>query len=111
MTQARAYAAQSPDSGMAPFSVERRAPRADDVVIEIDYCGICHSDLHFVHNDWGMTVYPVVPGHEIVGHVTAVGEAVRDFKPGDRVGVGCLVDSCRTCGSCEEGLEQYCEQG
>ncbi|MFU8821560.1 MAG: NAD(P)-dependent alcohol dehydrogenase [Gammaproteobacteria bacterium] len=111
MTQARAYAARSPDSGMAPFSVERRAPRADDVVIEIDYCGICHTDLHFVHNDWGMTVYPVVPGHEIVGRVTAVGEAVRDFKPGDRVGVGCLVDSCRTCGSCEDGLEQYCEQG
>lgn len=111
MTHARAYAAQSSDSGVAPFEIERRTPRADDVVIEIDYCGICHTDIHFVYNDWGMTFYPVVPGHEIVGTVTSVGEAVRGFKPGDRVGVGCLVDSCRSCGSCEAGLEQYCENG
>jgi uncharacterized zinc-type alcohol dehydrogenase-like protein len=111
MSQVRAYAAASKTSGVAPFSIDRRQPRADDVVIEIDYCGICHTDIHFVHNDWGNTVYPVVPGHEIIGHVTAVGDAVKDFKPGDRVGVGCLVDSCRTCGSCEDGLEQYCENG
>jgi alcohol dehydrogenase (NADP+) len=107
----RAYAAQSPDSGLAPFSIERRDPRPDDVAIHIDYCGICHTDVHFVHNDWGMTLYPVVPGHEIVGTVTAVGDDVTGFKVGDRVGVGCLVDSCRKCSSCEEGLEQYCENG
>jgi alcohol dehydrogenase (NADP+) len=111
MPQAKAYAARSPDSGVAPFDIERRAPRTDDVVIEIDYCGICHTDIHFVHNDWGMTVYPVVPGHEIVGTVTAVGDAVEAFRPGDRVGVGCLVDSCRRCGSCQAGLEQFCENG
>jgi alcohol dehydrogenase (NADP+) len=111
MSQVRAYAAQSPTSGVAPFPIERRAPRPDDVVIEIDYCGICHTDIHFVHNDWDMTHYPVVPGHEIVGTVTAVGDAVKRFKPGDRIGVGCLVDSCRSCGSCEDGLEQYCENG
>ncbi len=111
MPQVRAYAAESKTSAVAPFSIERRQPRADDVVIEIDYCGICHTDIHFVHNDWGNTIYPVVPGHEIIGRVTAVGDAVKGFKPGDRVGVGCLVDSCRSCGSCEEGLEQYCEQG
>jgi len=111
MSQVKAYAAQSPTSGVAPFAIERRAPRPDDVVIEIDYCGVCHSDLHFAYNDWGITPYPIVPGHEIVGHVTAVGNAVKDFKPGDIVGVGCLVDSCRKCGSCEHGLEQYCENG
>lgn len=111
MSQVRAYAAQSPTSGVAPFRIDRREARADDVVIEIDYCGICHTDIHFVHNDWGRTVYPVVPGHEIVGRVTAVGAAVRGFNPGDRVGVGCLVDSCRECSSCNDGLEQYCERG
>lgn len=111
MTSIRAYAAESPSSGVAPFTIDRRQPRADDVVIAIEYCGICHTDIHFVHNDWGNTVYPVVPGHEIVGRVTAVGDAVTRFSPGDQVGVGCLVDSCRTCGSCEHGLEQYCEQG
>jgi len=111
MSQVRAYAAASKTSGVAPFSIERRQPRADDVVIEIDYCGICHTDIHFVHNDWGNTIYPVVPGHEIIGRVTTVGDAVKDFKPGDRVGVGCLVDSCRSCDSCADGLEQYCEQG
>jgi len=107
----RAYAAQFPDSGLAPFSIERRDPRPDDVAIHIDYCGICHTDVHFVQNDWGMTLYPVVPGHEIVGTVTAVGDDVTGFKVGDQVGVGCLVDSCRKCSSCEEGLEQYCENG
>lgn len=111
MSQVKAYAAQSATSGIAPFPIERRTPRPDDVVIAIDYCGVCHSDLHTAYNDWGFTRYPVVPGHEIVGHVTAVGEAVKNFKPGDVVGVGCLVDSCRKCGSCEHGLEQYCEKG
>ncbi|HET6603592.1 MAG TPA: NAD(P)-dependent alcohol dehydrogenase [Xanthomonadaceae bacterium] len=111
MPQSRAYAAQSTSSGLAPFSIERREPRADDVVIEIEFCGICHTDVHFVHDDWGMTLYPVVPGHEIVGRVSAVGDAVDRFKPGDRVGVGCLVDSCRECASCADGLEQYCERG
>ena len=111
MPKVLAYAAQSATSALAPFSIERREPRRDDVVIEIDYCGICHTDIHFAHNDWGMTEYPVVPGHEIVGTVTAVGESVERFRPGDRVGVGCLVDSCRTCASCGDGLEQYCENG
>ena len=111
MPQVRAYAAQSPESGVAPFSIERREPRPDDVVIDIDYCGICHTDIHFVHDDWGMTHYPVVPGHEIVGRVVSVGSDVQRFAAGDRVGVGCLVDSCRQCGSCNEGLEQYCERG
>jgi uncharacterized zinc-type alcohol dehydrogenase-like protein len=111
MPSARAYAAQSATSGLAPHDIERRAPRPDDVAIRIDYCGICHTDLHFVHNDWNMTTYPVVPGHEIVGTVTATGSGVTRFKAGDRVGVGCLVDSCRTCDPCERGLEQYCEGG
>ncbi len=111
MSKVRAYAAESPTSGVGPLPIERREPRPDDVVIEIEYCGICHTDIHFVHNDWGMTEYPVVPGHEIVGKVTAVGDAVERFAPGDRVGVGCLVDSCRSCASCDDGLEQYCENG
>ncbi|NEZ03552.1 NAD(P)-dependent alcohol dehydrogenase [Wenzhouxiangella sp. XN201] len=107
----RAYGAESDTSGVAPLEIERRDLRPDDVRIEIDYCGICHTDLHFVHNDWGMTDYPVVPGHEIIGRVTAVGEDVKQFAVGDRVGVGCLVDSCRKCHACEEGLEQYCTGG
>ncbi|MDT8437856.1 MAG: NAD(P)-dependent alcohol dehydrogenase [Wenzhouxiangellaceae bacterium] len=111
MTSIRAWGAQSPDSAVAPMSIDRRAPRPDDVAIRIDHCGICHTDIHFVHNDWGRTVYPVVPGHEIVGTVTAVGDAVTKFKPGDRVGVGCMVDSCRQCHACDDGLEQYCENG
>ncbi|OZG72239.1 hydroxyacid dehydrogenase [Hahella sp. CCB-MM4] len=111
MTKAKAYAAQSATSGMAPFSLERRQLRADDVAIEIDYCGVCHTDIHFAENDWGFTIYPVVPGHEIIGHVTHVGDNVTKFKEGDIVGVGCMVDSCRTCPACESGLEQYCLEG
>ncbi len=111
MIQARAYGAQSPSSGLAPLSIERRQPRPDDVAIEILYCGICHTDLHFVHNDWGMTEYPIVPGHEIIGRVTAVGDQVTNFSVGDTVGVGCMVDSCRSCSACEHGLEQYCRNG
>lgn len=111
MSKASGYAAQSADSGLAPFSFERRAPRADDVSIEIDYCGVCHTDIHFAHNDWGNSRFPVVPGHEIIGHVTAVGDSVSRFKVGDVVGVGCMVDSCRTCSACDAGLEQYCFEG
>ena len=111
---AKAFAAQSASSGMAPHTVQRRAPRAQDVQIEILYCGVCHSDLHQVRNEWQMvmpTVYPCVPGHEIVGRVTQVGSAVKKFKEGDLAAVGCMVDSCRTCASCRAGEEQYCEIG
>ncbi len=111
MPQANAYAAQSEQSGLAPSTIERRALRADDVAIAIDYCGVCHTDIHFAQNDWGMTQYPVVPGHEIVGRVTAVGDAVTSYAVGDVVGVGCMVDSCRHCEACERGLEQYCLEG
>ncbi|MFP4138069.1 MAG: NAD(P)-dependent alcohol dehydrogenase [Halomonas sp.] len=111
MSQTRAYAAFADDQPLAPFSFERRQPRPDDVAIEILYCGVCHSDLHFARNDWGMTRYPIVPGHEIVGRVTAVGDAVSRFKVGDLVGVGCMVDSCRDCQPCRDGVEQYCENG
>ena len=111
MTTAKAYAAQSPTSGLAPFSLDRRELRADDVAIEIDYCGVCHTDIHFAENDWGSSNYPVVPGHEIIGRVTGVGPKVTKYKAGDVVGVGCMVDSCRTCSACESGLEQYCLEG
>lgn len=111
MTATKAFAAQSPTSGMAPHTIDRREPRPDDVAIEIDYCGVCHTDIHFAQNDWGITEYPVVPGHEIVGRVTAVGPEVKGFNVGDVVGVGCMVDSCRTCSACEAGLEQYCSEG
>jgi len=107
----RAYAARAPDSGLAPWEYPPRAVRADDVCIEILYCGVCHTDIHFVENDWGMTLYPVVPGHEIIGRVTEVGREVSRFKTGDIVGVGCMVDSCRHCSSCDAGLEQYCLEG
>ena len=107
----RAYAAQSPDSKVAPFQIERRELRPRDVLFDILYCGVCHSDLHMVRNEWKATIYPVVPGHEIVGRVSAVGGKVRKFKSGDLVGVGCLVDSCRECSNCKKGLEQYCTVG
>ena len=106
-----AYAAQSSSQALAPFTIERRAPDPDDVCIDILYCGVCHSDLHTARNEWGNSVYPVVPGHEIVGRVSAVGSDVRGFKVGDLAAVGCMVDSCRVCPSCGEGLEQYCEKG
>jgi uncharacterized zinc-type alcohol dehydrogenase-like protein len=93
------------------MDIERRAPAARDVQIEIAYCGVCHSDLHTVRSEWGGTLYPCVPGHEIVGHVTAVGADVANFKSGDTAGVGCLVGSCQRCRSCDDGLEQYCENG
>ncbi len=102
------YAAPSATDALVPYRFDRRAPRADDVTIDILYCGVCHSDLHTARNDWGNTVYPVVPGHEIVGRVSGVGSAVTRFKPGDHVAVGCMVDSCRHCPACQQGLEQYC---
>lgn len=111
MTTASAYAATSPTSGLSASTIDRREPGADDVEIAIDYCGLCHSDVHAVRGEWGGTDYPLAPGHEIVGRVTLVGEHVPDFQEGDLVGVGCMVDSCRVCESCQEGQEQYCEQG
>ena len=105
------YAAHDPSSPMAPWRFERRDPGPTDVRIKVAFCGVCHSDLHFVRGEWGPIQYPQVPGHEIVGHVVSVGDRVTRYKAGDAVGVGCLVDSCRTCASCGEGLEQYCENG
>ena len=106
-----AYGANAADQPLQAMQIERRAPGAHDVQIDIAYCGVCHSDLHTVRSEWGGTKYPCVPGHEIVGHVSAVGADVTAFKVGDTVGVGCLVDSCQHCRSCDEGLEQYCENG
>ncbi|KAA5545627.1 NAD(P)-dependent alcohol dehydrogenase [Adhaeribacter rhizoryzae] len=109
MIQTRGYAAQNAENPLGPFSFARRDVGAHDVLIEILYCGVCHSDLHQVRNEWGGSIYPMVPGHEIVGRVSKVGDQVTKFKEGDFAGVGCFVDSCRTCPSCQEGLEQYCE--
>ncbi|MCI3950092.1 MAG: hydroxyacid dehydrogenase [Acidimicrobiales bacterium] len=108
---AAAYGATSGDSGLVPLTITRRAPKEDDVEIAVEFCGLCHSDVHATRGEWGTQNYPLVPGHEIVGTVTRVGSAVDDFAPGERVGVGCLVDSCRECDSCLDGLEQYCENG
>jgi uncharacterized zinc-type alcohol dehydrogenase-like protein len=105
----RAYAAQSAASPLAPFSLSRRDPLPTDVGIDILYCGVCHSDLHQARNEWHNTIYPCVPGHEIVGRVTRVGRDVKKFREGDLAAVGCMVDSCRTCAPCRRGLEQYCE--
>jgi len=105
------YAAESVNAPLAPFHFERRKLRADDVAIEILYCGVCHSDLHNVRNDWGVAAFPLVPGHEIVGRVIEVGPNVQRYKMGDNVAVGCLVDSCQTCEQCEQGHEQYCRNG
>lgn len=105
------YAAQSAESPLAPMSFERRALRENDVAIEILYCGVCHSDLHMARNDWSSSVYPVVPGHEIVGRVIAVGSAVKKYTVGDNVAVGCMVDSCKDCDQCHNDNEQYCRNG
>jgi uncharacterized zinc-type alcohol dehydrogenase-like protein len=107
----QAYGATAAHQPLEPIAIERRAPGVDDVQIEIAYCGVCHSDLHTVRSEWGGTLFPCVPGHEIVGHVSAVGSGVSDVKVGDTVGVGCMVDSCQHCAACTEGLEQYCENG
>jgi uncharacterized zinc-type alcohol dehydrogenase-like protein len=105
------YAATSATAPLAPFSFARREPTDRDVQIDILFCGVCHSDLHTARSEWGGTVYPVVPGHEIVGRVVKTGKSATKHKVGDLVGVGCMVDSCRHCASCREGLEQYCEVG
>ncbi|MFM9429750.1 NAD(P)-dependent alcohol dehydrogenase [Arthrobacter sp. MP_2.3] len=106
-----AYGATASDSGLVPLTLARRAPKEDDVEIAIEFCGLCHSDVHATRGEWGTQNYPLAPGHEIVGRVSRVGSAVDDFTPGELVGVGCMVDSCRECDSCLDGLEQYCENG
>ncbi|MXV53301.1 alcohol dehydrogenase catalytic domain-containing protein [Pedobacter sp. HMF7647] len=111
MNAINAYAAQKADQPLGPFKIDRREPGADDVEIEILYCGVCHSDIHTARNEWGATVYPAVPGHEIVGKVTRTGDNVSRFKVGDTVGVGCFVDSCMHCDNCANDLEQYCLNG
>jgi uncharacterized zinc-type alcohol dehydrogenase-like protein len=111
MIATKAFAAQQAGAALTPFSFTRRDPRPHDVDIEISHCGVCHTDVHFVRNDFGMSLYPLVPGHEIVGIVAAVGDQVTKFKRGDRAAVGCLVDACRECDSCRSGLEQYCHNG
>jgi uncharacterized zinc-type alcohol dehydrogenase-like protein len=110
-TKTPGYAAESAQQPLAPFSFARREPLPQDVQLEVLYCGVCHSDLHTVRNEWKGTTFPVVPGHEIVGRVTAVGNEVKRFKVGDLAAVGCMVDSCRTCANCKAGLEQYCDNG
>lgn len=108
---AKAYGTPAANAPLRSLTIERRQPQPSDVQIQILYCGVCHSDLHFSRNEWGFTQYPAVPGHEIVGRVTAVGSGVTKHRVGDVVGVGCLVDSCRTCPNCRQGLEQYCDAG
>jgi len=111
MTLVKAYAAQKADKPLEPYQLTRREPGADDVEIKILYCGVCHSDIHTARNEWGGTMYPTVPGHEIVGKVSRVGGNVTRFKVGDTVGVGCFVDSCGHCNNCKDHQEQYCENG
>ena len=106
----KAFGTVAPEASLKPLDIQRRLVTAKDIEIEILYCGVCHSDLHFARNDWGMTQYPVVPGHEIVGRVTQTGAGVSKYKAGDLVAVGCLVDSCRTCNNCKNDLEQYCPE-
>jgi alcohol dehydrogenase (NADP+) len=109
MLQTKGYATTGPSSKLEPFSFERRDPQPHDVLIEILYCGVCHSDIHQARNEWANSIYPMVPGHEIVGRVKSIGAEVTRFKEGDLAGVGCFVDSCRRCGNCKDGEEQYCE--
>ena len=111
MQTTKAYAAFSATTPLAPFQFDRRELRPDDVQIEILYCGVCHSDLHQARNEWGNAMYPMVPGHEIVGNVARVGTNVKNFKVGELAGVGVMIDSCRTCKNCQDGLEQYCAEG
>lgn len=106
-----AYAAPSEKKELKAIEIQRRELNPNDVHIKIEYCGVCHSDIHYARNEWGVTTYPVVPGHEIVGKVVKTGDKVHDFKPGDLVGVGCMVDSCQHCEECEDHLEQYCQNG
>jgi alcohol dehydrogenase (NADP+) len=111
MNNTKAYAAQSATDALAPFSFQRRDVQPHDVQIDILYCGVCHSDIHQARNEWGGSIYPMVPGHEIVGRVIKTGDQVTKFKPDELVGVGCFVDSCRACPQCQAGQEQYCEKG
>jgi len=111
MNAIKSYAAKSADQALEPYQLDRREPLADDVEIKILFCGVCHSDIHTARNEWGGTMYPVVPGHEIVGTVTRVGQQVTHFQVGDTVGVGCFVDSCGHCHNCKDNQEQYCENG
>lgn len=111
MLVARGFAALHAGASLGPFNFERREPGPHDVVLDISHCGVCHTDIHFVNNDFGMSRYPMVPGHEIIGKVAAVGREVRAFKVGDGAAVGCLVDSCRDCSECKAGREQFCENG
>ena len=111
MIKAIGYAAQSATAPLAPMNFERRSPRPDDVAIEILFCGVCHSDIHQARDEWGFAAYPLMPGHEIVGKVTAIGADVSKYKVGQLVGVGCMVDSCRSCDACKANLENYCQNG
>lgn len=111
MTIVKAWGATAAESGIGELSIERRVLRPADVEIDVCYCGICHTDLHYARNDWGNSVYPIVPGHEMTGMVRAVGASVSRYKPGDRVAVGCMVDSCKACPRCDAGQEQYCDRG
>jgi uncharacterized zinc-type alcohol dehydrogenase-like protein len=111
MPSVKAFGGESATTPLVPLTIERREPKPHDVEMAIKFCGVCHSDLHTVRNEWGNAVYPCVPGHEIVGIVTAVGSHVKKFNVGDKAAVGCLVDSCRDCDNCKEGLEQYCVNG
>ncbi len=111
MSNTKSYAVQSATTPLAPFNFDRREPGAHDVQIEILYCGVCHSDIHQARGEWGNSIFPMVPGHEIVGRVTKVGDHVKHFKVGDLAGVGCFVDSCRECQNCKDGIEQYCDTG
>jgi len=108
---AKGYAAPGAKKALGPFALQRREVGENDVLIDIQYCGICHSDIHQARDEWGGSIFPMVPGHEIVGKVEKIGAAVKGFQPGDAVGVGCFVDSCRDCDPCREGIEQYCEGG
>jgi uncharacterized zinc-type alcohol dehydrogenase-like protein len=110
MQKVKAYGVLSAAQAIGPLEIQRREPGDNDVAIKIAYCGICHSDIHQARNEWGNSIYPMVPGHEITGTVVKVGRQVERFKPGDRVGVGCMVDSCRECADCKEGLEQFCRK-
>jgi len=110
-TEVKAFGTNAPEASLQSLNIKRRKPTPHDIEIEILYCGVCHSDLHTARNEWHGTIYPCVPGHEIVGRIVSVGSHVKKFKPGDVAAVGCLVDSCRECQYCNEGLEQYCEQG
>lgn len=111
MLETKAFAAVDPKQPLAPYTFERLEPRPNDVLVQIQFCGVCHSDIHQVRNEWGGARYPMVPGHEIVGRVERVGSAVSKHKVGDAVGIGCFVDACNECDACKRGLQQYCEKG